>query len=151
MQEIEVDLIRYGGGVKKLDPVQSQYQALTTSIRNLCNDPNIAETILDHLRTTYDQICERKAGKESDASQEPYSAALEVILWSTRHILQMEELDINTTERQYLIAKIEQVKEMFQEELDNPELIVNKNKNASDEELFKKQKTMIENVAKIGN
>ena len=63
----------------------------------------------------------------------------------------MEELDINTTERQYLIAKIEQVKEMFQEELDNPELIVNKNKNASDEELFKKQKTMIENVAKIGN
>ena len=62
----------------------------------------------------------------------------------------MEELDINTTERAFLIAKINQVKEMFQEELDNPELIVNKNKNASDEELFKRQKTAIENVAKTG-
>ena len=106
MQEIEVDLIRYGGGVKKLDPVQSQYQALITSVRNLCNDANIAETILDHLQATYDQICERKAGNEGDAAQEPYSAALEVILWSTRHILQMDELDINTTERSFLIAKI---------------------------------------------
>ena len=56
----------------------------------------------------------------------------------------MDDLDINETEKTYLIAKINQVKEMFQEELDNPELIINKNKRASAEELFKKQKTMIE-------
>ena len=56
-------------------------------MRNLCNDANIVETILDHLQATYDQICERKAGNEGDGAQEPYSAALDVILWSTRHIL----------------------------------------------------------------
>ena len=66
MQEIEVDLIRYGGGVSKLDPVQSQYKALTTSIRNLCADPDIAETILDHLRTTYESICLRKQGRDPE-------------------------------------------------------------------------------------
>ena len=50
----------------------------------------------------------------------------------------MEELDINSVEKSYLIAKINQVKQMFQEELNNTELIINKNKNASDEELFKR-------------
>ena len=59
----------------------------------------------------------------------------------------MDDLDINETEKTYLIAKINQVKEMFQEELDHPEMIINKNKRASAEELFKKQKTMIEEAA----
>ena len=68
MQEIEVDLIRYGGGVSRLDPVQSQYKALTTSIRNLCTDSNIAETILDHLRASYDSICLRKQGRDPETT-----------------------------------------------------------------------------------
>ena len=148
MQEIEVDLIRYGGGRGRLDPVQAQYQALTTSIRNLCTDPNIAETILDHLRTSYDSICQRKLGHDPETGQEPYSAALEVILWSTRHILAMDDLDLDATEKAYLIAKINQVKEMFEAELDNPKLIISRNKRADTEQPFKKPKTPIERAAK---
>jgi hypothetical protein len=52
-----------------------------------------------------------------------YSAALEVIIHATRHIFHVEKVDINDTDRVYLINRIVQVKQMFEQELNNPELI----------------------------
>ncbi len=50
MQIVEVEMIRDGGGVKKLDPLQTQYQALATSIKLLCEEPDIDNIIVDYLK-----------------------------------------------------------------------------------------------------
>ena len=49
-----------------------------------------------------------------------------MITHSTRHILDQENININEQDRVFLIDRINQVKEMFEEELLNPDLIKNK-------------------------
>lgn len=55
-------MIRDGGGIKKLDPLQEQYKALASSISLLCQEPNIADIILDYLRSQHDMLEARKSG-----------------------------------------------------------------------------------------
>ena len=54
-----------------------------------------------------------------------YSAALEVLIHATRHIFEQENVDINEKDKAFLIGRIDVVKQMFEEELRNPESVRN--------------------------
>lgn len=58
--------------------------------------------------------------------QVSYSAALEVLVHATKHLLNKWKVSINAENRAVLIKKINQIKEMFQEELNNPQQLISK-------------------------
>lgn len=58
--------------------------------------------------------------------QVSYSAALEVIVHATKHILEKQKISVNSQNRSVLVSKINQIKEMFEEELKDPKKTFNK-------------------------
>ena len=60
---IEVEMIREGGGIKHLDPLQRQYKALASSIGKLCSEPDIADIVLEYLREQHEINEARKNGQ----------------------------------------------------------------------------------------
>jgi len=58
--------------------------------------------------------------------QEPVSAALEILMMAVTEVLSTEQIDPSEVKNDYLMAKIDQVRRMFQMELDNEELLYKK-------------------------
>ena len=82
---------------------------MACSISLLCQEPNIADIILDYLASQNEMLEARKSGvkpkgKQTEATA--YSAALEVIIHATRHILAQENVNINDEDRVFLINRI---------------------------------------------
>ena len=98
--------------------MQVQYKGLAISIRNLCQEPNIADTILDYLKKRTLNINWEKWGSRDGnikSIETNYSPALEVIIHATRHILNKEKVNFNDgSSRVDLINRIIQVKEIFE-------------------------------------
>ena len=140
MQQVEVETIRDGGGTMRLDPLQEQYMGLASSIIALCQEENIADIVLDYLKGQNELAEMRDRGETAKAKSKleeaTYSAALEVILHATRHILDADNVDINEQDRVFLISRIMQVKCMFEEELKYPELIAKKKIDPKNEAKF---------------
>ena len=63
MQQVEVEMIRDGGGLKSLDPLQKQYKALAASISMLCQEPDIADIVLEYLRSQNELTEARRKGQ----------------------------------------------------------------------------------------
>ena len=72
---------------------------------------------------------------KSKLMESAYSAALEVIIHATRHIFHVEKVDINDSDRVYLINRIVQVKQMFEKELNDPALIGKKQKTGEEKQI----------------
>ena len=46
MEKVEISMLNFNKGAKKLDPVQTYYASLITSVRDLCLNPKIFEILL---------------------------------------------------------------------------------------------------------
>ena len=62
----------------------------------------------------------RKQGRSVTIADDLNSPALDTIIHATRNLIQLEKIDIDTEERTFLVAKIQQVMELFLEEMNNP-------------------------------
>ena len=110
LQMVEVEMIKEGGGISNLDPLQQQYKALASSITKLCKEPDIADIVLKYLQQQNELNQARKNGlkppKSNNAMETSYSAALEVIIHATSHIFDQDRVEINEEDRAYLIFRI---------------------------------------------
>ena len=89
MKQAELDIANLGerGAGSQFDPVQNQYYALATSIASLCQEPCIANTVVDYLKSQEDIVKRRKQGRSVTIADDLNSPALDTIIHATRNLI----------------------------------------------------------------
>ena len=80
--------------------------------------------MVDFLKAQEFIVRQRKKGIQVSIPEDLSSPALDTIIHATRDFIQLEKIDIDKAEKQFLVEKIRQVMHIFKEEVDNPNLIL---------------------------
>ena len=128
MEWVQVELVRKGEiqDLKKNDPLAKQYIALAGSVVLLCKEPNIDQIIIEYLEEQ-DLIKKSPSNPVSEQYEKdsdiPYQAAHEVLMHAIVHIIGQDDIQSIVDDRDMLFGVVTMIREIFEEELKNPEEI----------------------------